>query len=152
ESGKEYIHASIGYNYRLPNLQAAVGVAQMEQLPKYIDLKRKIAERYEEGLKSLPGVTLPREAPWAFSNPWLYTILIDEKRAGTSARQLEKALDERHIQARPLWAPLHEQRPYQDCQHFEIEVATRLYQTALSLPSSVNLTKQDQLKVIREIS
>jgi len=151
----EYVHHEIGYNYRLTNLQAAVGVAQMEQLDEYIRIKRGIAERYAKGLADVPGLTLPAEAPWAFSTFWLYTVLVDEARYGVDSRALQRALAERNIQTRPLWAPIHAQRPYRDCQTYRVEVTERLYRDALSLPCSVGLSQADQQRVIdalREIA
>ena len=70
----EYVHDAIGYNYRLTNMLAAMGCAQMEQLDKFVEAKRQIARRYQESLVSLPGVRLPEEANWAFSTFWMYTV------------------------------------------------------------------------------
>jgi len=151
----EYVHHEVGYNYRLTNIQAAVGVAQMEVLDEYVRVKRGIAERYAKGLADVPGLTLPAEAPWAFSTFWLYTVLVDEARYGVDSRALQRALAERNIQTRPLWAPIHAQRPYRDCQTYRIEVTERLYRDALSLPCSVGLSQADQQRVIdalREIA
>jgi len=151
DSVTEYIHESIGYNYRLTNIQAAVGVAQMEKLQKFIQIKRQIAERYKRELLSVPGLTLPKEASWAFSTYWLYTIQVDPDGFGVDSRQLQQELEGRGIQSRPLWAPCHEQTPYRDCQAYQIETSPKLYRTALSLPSSVNLTEEDQRYVIAAI-
>jgi perosamine synthetase len=74
----EYIHGAIGYNYRLTNLLAAMGCAQMEQLDDFIEAKRQIANRYLEPLATLPGLRLPQEADWAFSTFWMYTIQVDQ--------------------------------------------------------------------------
>lgn len=147
----EYVHHEIGYNYRLTNLQAAVGVGQMEKLDDYIRIKRGIAERYAKGLADVPGLTLPKEASWAFSTFWLYTLLVDEACSGLDSRALQRALAERNIQTRPLWAPIHEQRPYRDCQAYRIEAADRLYRDALSLPCSVGLREADQQRVIAAV-
>ena len=144
----EYVHHEIGYNYRLTNLQAAVGVAQMENLDEYVRIKREIAGRYAKGLADVPGLTLPKEASWACSTFWLYTLLVDEVRYGMGSRALQRALAKRNIQTRPLWAPIHEQRPYHDCQAYRIEVVQRLHRQALSLPCSVGLTQDDQQRVI----
>src|SRR5262249_46801846 len=73
----EHVHNEIGYNYRLTNLLAAMGCAQMEQLPAYIDAKRRIATAYSNALEAVPGITLMREAHWAHCTFWLYTILVD---------------------------------------------------------------------------
>lgn len=147
----EYVHHEIGYNYRLTNLQAAVGVAQMENLDEYVRIKREIAGRYAKGLADVPGLTLPTEAPWACSTFWLYTVLVDRDKAGAGSRELQKALAGRNIQTRPLWAPIHGQRPYRDCQAYRIETADRLYRDALSLPCSVGLTQADQERVIAAV-
>lgn len=144
----EYVHHEIGYNYRLTNLQAAVGVGQMENLDEYIRIKRGIAERYAKSLAEIPGITLPTEASWAFSTFWLYTVLVDEKYFGMDSRALQRALADRNIQARPLWAPIHEQLPYRDCLSYRIEVTSHLYREALSLPCSVGLSETDQQRVI----
>jgi len=147
----EYVHHEIGYNYRLTNLQAAVGVAQMENLDEYVRIKREIAGRYAKGLADVPGLTPPKEAPWALSTFWLYTVLVDEARYGMDSRALQRALAERNIQSRPLWAPIHTQRPYRDCQAYRIETTDRLYRDALSLPCSVGLTQADQERVIAAV-
>jgi perosamine synthetase len=74
----EYVHQEVGYNYRLTNVQAALGCAQMEQLPGYVAAKRRVAARYTETLTGTPGITPMREAPWAFGTFWMYTVLVDE--------------------------------------------------------------------------
>ena len=103
----EYVHNSIGYNYRLTNLLAAVGCAQMEMLDTFVEAKRRIANRYRESLGSLPGLRLPEEAAWSFSTFWMYTVLIDEKQSALDSRELLRQLGARKIQARPLWQPIH---------------------------------------------
>lgn len=147
----EYVHHEIGFNYRLTNLQAAVGAGQMENLDDYIRIKRDIAARYAKGLADVPGLTLPQEAPWAFSTFWLYTLLVDESRYGMDSRALQRALAERNVQTRPLWAPIHEQRPYRDCQAYRIETAPHIHRQALSLPCSVGLREADQQRVIAAV-
>src|ERR1700735_4739355 len=78
----EYIHGEVGYNYRLTNLLAAVGCAQMEQLAAYVDAKRRIAARYADKLRDLPGIEAMTSAPWAASTFWMYTILVDREKFG----------------------------------------------------------------------
>jgi perosamine synthetase len=147
----EYIHNEIGYNYRLTNVLAALGVAQLEQIDAYIATKRRIAARYREGLGEVPGLTLPTEADWAFHTFWLYTILVDEDAFGMDSRTLLRALGEHHIQARPLWHPIHSLPPHRDAQAYQIEVADWLYERALSIPCSVGLTESEQERVIATI-
>jgi len=147
----EYVHDEIGYNYRLTNIQAAFGVAQIECLAENLTCKRAIAARYIEGLRDVPGLTLPQEAPWAFSTYWLYTVMVDGAQFGMDSRALMRHLAERNIQTRPLWAPIHEQAPYRNCQAYHIEVTPRLYCDGLSLPCSVGLSESDQQRAIATI-
>lgn len=147
----EYIHNEIGYNYRLNNIQAAMGIAQMESLKKHIACKRRIAQLYQEGLKGVMGITLPVNAPWAKSIFWLYTILINAKAYGMNSRRLIHRLKTKGIESRSLWHPLHRLKPFQSCYSYHVDVAPLLYEQALSLPSSVSLTEEDQQRVIREI-
>ena len=84
----EYVHGEVGYNYRLTNLLAAVGCAQMEQLDAYVAIKRKIAARYAEKLQNVPGVVTMRSAPWAANTFWMYTVLIEDDKFGMDSRRL----------------------------------------------------------------
>ncbi len=148
----EYVHREIGFNYRLTNVQAAMGCAQMEQLPRFITKKRSMAEAYREGLKETAGLTTMAQAPWARSTFWLNTILVDEKEYGMDSRTLMKRLAQRGIQARPLWQPLHKSPAHPDAQCSGGDVAARLNQQALSLPSSVGLSAEDLQLVIAAVS
>jgi perosamine synthetase len=144
----EFVHHEIGYNYRLTSVQAALGCAQLERLPTFIAAKRRIAARYAAALADLPGVTTMPEAPWATPVYWMYTILLDPDRSGTDSRSLLRALAASSIQARPLWQPLHLSRAHQSSFARPCENATRLNQTALSLPCSTGLTDAQQQRVI----
>lgn len=151
----EYIHHEIGFNHRLTNLQAAMGCAQMELLDEYISAKRRIAARYAEAFADLEGIAPMREASWASSVFWMFTVLLDETRFGLGWRELLARLQERKIQTRPLWQPLHLSRAHAGSQAIGGEVSERLYATALSLPCSVGLKPDDQERVIatvRELS
>jgi len=144
----EYVHHEIGYNYRLTNIQAAIGVAQMEQLVSYIAIKRNVTATYNAALAHIPGLQLPKEAEWAVSNCWMYTMLVDAADYGQSSRELLKVLQDRQIQSRPLWRPVHQQKPYQNECQYHIEVADRLYREGVSLPCSVGITEEDLQAVI----
>jgi perosamine synthetase len=146
----EYIHNEVGYNYRLTNIQAAMGVAQLEQLAPYVEAKRKTKQIYDSHLSDINGLTLPREADWARSNCWLYTVLIDAEKYGESSREVARRLKLRCVEARPFWRPVHRQAPFQDCQAYRIEVADRLYEEGISLPCSVGLSFEQQDRVIDE--
>jgi len=148
----EYVHNAVGYNYRLTNIQAAVGVAQMEQLDEFIAAKRRIAGSYTGQLAHVGGVTPPAEAPWAHSTFWLYTVLIDRSAYGRSSRDLMHRLADEGIQSRPLWRPLHRLEPYRACHAYRVEVADRLQEAALSIPCSAGLSSASQERVVRAIA
>lgn len=147
----EYIHDEVGYNYRLTNLQAALGCAQLEQLPEYITTKRQIAKAYTEAFKNIPGLYPHTEAPWAYHTHWLYTLLIDDRLFGYSSRTILTRLDKANIQTRPLWQPMHLSPAHAKSQSYHCQTAERLYQQALSLPCSVGLSQEDQCRVIQTL-
>lgn len=144
----EYVHNEIGYNYRLVNILAAMGVAQMEQIEDYIYTKRQISKRYHEGLMGIPGIKIMPEASWAYSTYWLYTILIDEKVARYGSREILKKFQEKNIQTRPLWTPIHLSLAHKQSSCCGGEVAEILWKQSLSLPCSVGLKEFEQGKVI----
>jgi len=144
----EYIHNEIGYNYRLTNIQAAMGVAQLEQLNDYITAKRRIAFTYSQAFSELPGIVPMQEAEWAFSTFWMYTVLVNPEECSIDSRVLLQKLDKKGIQTRPLWQPIHLSPAYAGCQSYHCDVAEQLNRNALSLPSSVGLTASDQQRVI----
>ena len=148
----EFEHGAVGYNYRLTNIQAAMGVAQMEQLDDYLAAKRRIAERYAAALADVPGLTVMRQAPWAQSAWWLYTVLVDAVSFGMDARALMRHLGAQKIQTRPLWQPIHQSKPYRDMTPaLGCPVSERLHAQALSLPCSVGLQAEQQTRVIDAI-
>jgi perosamine synthetase len=144
----EYVHNSVGYNYRLTNPLAAMGCAQMEQLDTFVDAKRRIAKRYQESLATLPGIHPPEEAHWASSTFWMYTVLIDDKKSRINSRELLRALAAQKIQARPLWQPIHRSPAHNPSGGPSCPNSDTLYRQALSLPCSVGLTPFDQGRVI----
>jgi perosamine synthetase len=148
----EYIHGEIGFNYRLTNVLAAIGCAQMEQLVNYVAKKRSIAARYEQGLAGLAGITPMRNASWAESTYWMYTILVDSIEFGNDARQLLRILEAQKIQTRPLWQPIHLSPAHAVKGTQSLPVAEHLADHALSLPCSVNLSDHDQDRVIAAIT
>src|SRR5271157_1843593 len=146
----EYVHSEIGYNYRLTNLLAAMGCAQLEQLETFVAAKQRIASRYAEGLR-LPGISLMKEASWASSSWWLYTILVDNAVFGTDSRQLMRSLNSKKIQTRPLWQPIHLSGAHRGRSATKMPIAEKLYQQALSLPCSAGLGEEEQSRVIEEV-
>ncbi len=147
----EYIHSAVGYNYRLTNVLAAMGCAQLEQLDAFIEKKRAIAARYTEAFRDVPGITPMREAPWAYSAFWMFTVLVDEPAFGRDSRALLRLLGEQKIQARPLWQPMHQSTAHAGAWSRPCPVAESIHARALSLPCSVGLTDADQGRVIAAV-
>ena len=147
----EFVHGEIGYNYRLTNIQAALGCAQLEVLREYLEQKRRIAFRYEAAFQDVPGVTPMPHATWAQSIFWLYTVLLEEKQFGMNAREVLTKLETKGIQTRPLWQPMHRSPVHRACESFDCVSADWIHDRALSLPSSVGLTTTDQDYVIESL-
>jgi len=147
----EYVHQEVGYNYRLTNVQAALGCAQMELLPGFVEKKREIASRYRAAFDSVPGLTPMREAPWASSIFWMYTVLVDETTYGEDSRSLMHRLAQQGIQTRPLWQPLHQSPAYTQAESYGGDVAARINRMALSLPCSTGITESEIQTVVESI-
>jgi perosamine synthetase len=143
----EYTHEEVGFNYRLSNLHAAVGCAQLEQVERYIAAKRAIASEYNTRFQDVEGITTPSEAEWAYSIFWLYCVRIDPDRFGIDSRELLRGLRESGIQTRPLWTSLPSCRAYADAQSDGCEVAQMISREALCLPCSVGLSEEDLERV-----
>lgn len=148
----EYIHGAIGYNYRLTNVQAAMGCAQLENLDAFVAAKRRIAAAYTAAFADVPGITPMPEADWARSAFWMYTILVDEALYGRSSRDLLRRLGAAGIQARPLWQPIHQSPAHAQAAYpAALPHAERLNRDALSLPCSVGLSEAAQARVIDQV-
>ena len=148
----EYIHKEIGYNYRLTNIQAGIGCAQMEQLDAYVAAKREIADRYCSAFCDFPGVVPMRQALWAKSTFWMYTVLINEEQCGINSRQLLQALAAKKIQCRPLWQPIHQSPAHAPSRAGRLPIVRTIKQKeALSLPCSVGLSQNAQQRVINQV-
>ncbi len=138
-----YIHNNVGYNYRMTNIQAALGVAQLEQLPDFIKIKKKNYYYYRQVLSNIPGVLLKDVPDYAFCNYWLYAITIDSQKLCLNRDQLMEYLKKNKIETRPLWYLNHLQKPFKNCYAYQLEDVEKLYNTTLNIPSSSNLTKSD---------
>lgn len=140
DAGKRYWHLEVGYNYRLTNLQAALGCAQIEQLDQFLACKLEIARLYRNSLVSVPGVTIPASLPELFNSYWAYSIITDFAPLGLTRDEFMKRLDGAGIETRPLFYPLHEMPPYRAyAGNREYPTTTALSANGLSLPSGVTL-------------
>jgi perosamine synthetase len=144
EPGRRYWHPVLGFNYRLTNLQAALGVAQLEKLDQILAAKRRITERYAAGLRGLPGLVLPPEEPWARNVHWLYSILVDDRDA------VMDGLEAAGIESRPFFTPLHQQPLYASGER--LPVAEGLAERGLSLPSAVTLAPGEIDRVVATLA
>jgi perosamine synthetase len=147
----EGVHGAVGYNYRLTNLQAAVGCAQLERLGELLAAKRRIALRYAVALEGIPGLSPMPEAPWARSAFWLYTIRLDETEAACGARELRRRLRTAGAESRLFWQPLHRSPAHAGAQTLGGAAAERLHRELLSLPCSCGLSEAAQERVIEAI-
>ena len=145
-SHNEYDHDEIGYNYRLSNINAAIGLAQIEQLDEFIKIKRRIASIYKKELSQINSEIL-WEMPWAKSNFWLNTLITSSKHKVNILNQLLS----KKIQARPIWKPIHTLPMYQHCQSFKIENAQKLYASAINLPSGTSLRNEEVNYILDKI-
>ena len=142
----EYIHHEIGFNYRMTNVLAAIGLAQLEQLDGFVERRRNIAAFYRQHLNG-PGFTWHTDAPGAISTSWLSTALIDPFQTGLTACELRDRLQQARIQTRRLWQPMHLSPAHQGAQAVLNGTADRLFDQALSFPSTPNLQPQDLHRV-----
>jgi perosamine synthetase len=136
-------HDEVAYNYRLPNINAALGCGQMERLSAMVDAKRALAERYLDIFRDFPNAGILREPAGARSNYWLNTLVIDRKFASERDRLLS-ALHAHGIHARPLWKPMHLLPMYQNCPRSGLAVAEDIYARCINLPSSPFLAASEK--------
>ncbi len=148
---KSFYHPEIGYNFRMPNILAAMGCAQLENIDEYIKRKRDNAAYYNELLKNIQGITLPTEREWANNVYWLYSIVVEDEYR-LSRDELIKILAENDIESRPFFMPVHKMPPYVNCRRGDLSVTEELSRKGLNLPSSVGLTKEQIEKVCKIIN
>lgn len=134
----EYRHDEIGYNYRLPNLNAALGCAQLEQLPAMLTAKRKLFERYQAAFASVVGVRLMAEPETCRSNYWLQTLMLDAGQENQRDLVL-KATNDVGFMTRPAWIPMHELAHFKDCPRMDLACAESLSRRLINIPSSASL-------------
>lgn len=151
DPGLDYLHSEVGYNYRMSNILAGVARGQLEILEQRVEQRRAIAFRYRDGFADLPGISLMPQAEWGRHTNWLSCFLVDEATFGMSARDLIAYLDSANVEARPVWKPLHTQKLYQGFETVGGAVAEDLNRNGLCLPSSTNMTEEEQRFVIDRV-
>jgi perosamine synthetase len=139
--GRRYWHEVAGFNYRMTNLQAAVGVAQMERVDRFIERRKQIGARYIDHLESIPGLIMPPRQEWAETIYWIFSMLVDADLAGMSREELAAELEARNIETRPFFIPLHLQPPY--LQVGEFVSCDRISIQGISLPSGNEILDEE---------
>ena len=134
----DYVHDEVGFNYRMPNLNAALGCAQLEQLPDFLASKQALFLRYQQAFHELPEVELVQEPPKCQSNYWLQTLKLSDSVANDRDAILA-ATNDAGLMTRPVWKLLHTLAPYQDCPRALLPAAKSLEQRLINLPSSAGL-------------
>lgn len=138
-----YIHNEVGYNFRLTNVQAALGVAQLEQLTGFLDRKKEIHQQYVNGIENISGLEIAKVPDYANNNHWLNILRIELDVYGRGQKGLMEDLQTNGIQTRPVWNLSHIQKPYRNCQDYKIGRAIELVNKSLCIPSSSNLNNAE---------
>ena len=138
------IHNEVGYNFRLTNIQAAIGLAQLESLTKYIKKKKIIHEKYKDKIKKIKGLSISNLSYYNGCNYWLNVLKIKDHLSKIKLSKIIKYLNKNKIKTRPLWHPNHLQKQYKNCQTYKLNYINKIYQNRLCLPSSAQLTKKQQ--------
>jgi dTDP-4-amino-4,6-dideoxygalactose transaminase len=146
-----YEHVEVGFNYRMSNLLAALGRAQLETLPERVTTRRRIRDRYAELLGEVPGISFMPEAPYGTTNAWLTCMVVDPESFGADREAIRVALEAEDIEARPLWKPMHLQPVFAANDIFGGDVSARLFERGLCLPSGSSLTEEDQDRVVETV-
>ena len=145
-----YTHKEVGYNYRMTNLQAALGVAQLECLEDFIRIKEANYEYYRNAIQAMENFELLPFNQKARNNRWFYSLLL--KSGGPDRDRVMKRLREKDIETRPIWQLIHTQKMYEDCQAYFIEKAPLYWNRIINIPCSTNLLKKDMDYIIEALN
>lgn len=152
DKAPHYQHSKIGYNYRMSNILAGIGLGQMEVINKRIEQRRDNFRFYKENLKNIDGISFLSEPnELFFSNYWLTTILVDSVRTGTTRVELQNALENQNIETRPLWKPMHQQPVFSSYPSYQNGVSDKLFAEGLCIPSGSNMSDNDRERVVNSI-
>jgi len=143
----DYDHVETGYNYRMSNILAAIGVGQLSVLEDRVNRKREIFQQYETELAEVNGIDFLHEADYGRTNRWLTTARIDPSKFGATYLDVVAALEKENIESRPLWKPMHMQKVFADCQVFGGQVAQAIYETGICLPCGAGMTSEEVTRV-----
>ncbi len=151
DAAPHYQHSTIGYNYRLSNIAASIGLGQLTRLSGKVSRRRGHFQAYAEAFKDLPGVVMQPEAPWGQSTRWLTCLTIDPDIAGVTREQVRLTLEAENIEARPVWKPMHLQPVFAGAEMHGGKVSARLFDHGLCLPSGAGLDETNRNRVIMAV-
>lgn len=146
-----FIHDEIGYNYRMLNLQAALGTSQIDELEAFIETKTKNYYLYKEAINNIEGLQLLTFRKGIRSNYWFYSLVVDEEKYGLNKDELLRKLVSENIQTRPIWGLIHQQKPYQEYEAYQMEKSLWYHERVLNIPCSSNLTEEEVKIVISKL-
>lgn len=145
-----FLHKRIAFNYKMSNLQAAVGVAQMGRLEELIRIRRRNAAIYNDRLKNVAGLTLPPEAEWAKNVYWMYSVLVEDE-FGISRNKMIQELEKLDIETRAFFTPMHNQPCYKEMRNENFPIANGLSRRGINLPSGSKLTEKQIEYIVQSI-
>lgn len=146
--GVDYDHDMVGYNYRMTNVQAAIGCAQLERVEQFVDKKRYVRDYYKTRLQSIEGISFFPEVEWADSACWFSGIVLSNK---YDVRGICSKLKEQKIEARTFWKPVHLQKPYKEMEKSEMPIADDVWWRILTLPCSTTITEEQLEYVVSSV-
>ena len=146
-----FIHDEIGYNYRMLNLQAALGTSQIDELEDFIETKTKNYYLYKEAVNNIEGLQLLTFRKGIRPNYWFYSLVLNEEKYGLNKDELLRKLVSENIQTRPIWGLIHQQKPYQKYETYQMEKALWYHERVLNIPCSSNLTEEEVEIVISKL-
>ena len=150
EKALHYEHIELGYNYRMSNVLAALGRAQLEKIDNRVKLRRNIFQKYYNAFSEIDGIKFLKDGESCKSNRWLSTFTIDLSKINTTVIEIIHALEQENIESRPVWKPMHLQPLYSDCEYIstEYDISKTLFETGICLPSGSSLKSSEQEKII----
>ena len=150
DEAPHYEHSHIGYNYRLSNVCAAIGLGQLDVLEERVLQKRRINEYYKHELSSVSEISFLEDSEYSFSNFWLTTILL-QKKSAIDREDLRLYLKRDNIESRPLWKPMHTQPIFKGCKFYANGISEDLFERGLCLPSGTNMSEQELERIVKKI-
>lgn len=149
--GNYYVHSEVGYNYRMTNLQAAIGVAQLTKIEKYIEKKKTIAGWYKKEFADVEEIKLPSSIENRENVFWLYSVLIDEDKTAVTRDKVMDHLQEHNIESRPLFHPLHLMKPFSSDSSVLFPIAEKISKSGITLPTGYLLEEDDVSRIAKLI-